>query len=226
VYVSVVGSYGNQITFSQNSITLPLYQTQAVALYGGSGGYYVSSNSNPSAVTASVNGTSLNLYGNSSGNASVTVCASFGAQCGVVYVTVGVGVSGLSLGQSSLNLSIGQSTQVSVSGSASPYISSNSSPQVVAAYVSGSTISVTALNSGTSTIVVCAYGAASCGTLTVTVGAGSSSLYIATTFLPQPVVGQYYSQSIQVTGGQAPYTFWLAGGTLPTGLSLSSSVWY
>ncbi|WP_223394925.1 Ig domain-containing protein [Caulobacter segnis] len=38
-----------------------------------------------------------------------------------------------------------------------------------------------------------------------------------------PQVGQYYSATISASGGSAPYTYSVATGSLPTGLSLSSS---
>ncbi|WP_377162888.1 putative Ig domain-containing protein [Prosthecobacter fluviatilis] len=41
--------------------------------------------------------------------------------------------------------------------------------------------------------------------------------------LAAPVVGTAYSQSITPAGGVSPYTFTLASGSLPTGLTLSSS---
>ena len=41
--------------------------------------------------------------------------------------------------------------------------------------------------------------------------------------LPSGTVGQAYSTQIQTTGGQAPITFNLVSGTLPPGLSLSST---
>jgi hypothetical protein len=41
--------------------------------------------------------------------------------------------------------------------------------------------------------------------------------------LPAGVVGTAYSQTISSSGGVAPYTYMLASGTLPTGLSLSNA---
>jgi hypothetical protein len=50
---------------------------------------------------------------------------------------------------------------------------------------------------------------------------GSTPLQITTSDLPGGTVGDYYSGSLGLTGGQPPYTWWLPGGTitLPPGLS-------
>src|SRR5262245_31559212 len=41
--------------------------------------------------------------------------------------------------------------------------------------------------------------------------------------LPNGVVGSSYSQTLSATGGTPPYSWSLASGSLPSGLSLSSS---
>jgi hypothetical protein len=48
------------------------------------------------------------------------------------------------------------------------------------------------------------------------------ALSITTSSLPDEVVQQNYSQALQATGGQAPYTWTKTAGDLPSGLSLSS----
>jgi Putative Ig domain/Right handed beta helix region/Dockerin type I domain len=49
------------------------------------------------------------------------------------------------------------------------------------------------------------------------------SLAITTNSLPNAIVGMAYSQSLTATGGTSPYTWKIVSGTLPVGLSLSSS---
>jgi len=48
-----------------------------------------------------------------------------------------------------------------------------------------------------------------------------AALSIVTKALPDAVVGAYYSQAVQATGGSAPYTWRLAQGALPAGISLT-----
>jgi hypothetical protein len=69
-----------------------------------------------------------------------------------------------------------------------------------------------------------------CNNLYVTVNSGTcygsncyGSLYFTTTNLPQPTVSQYYSQQLQASGGSGSYTYYLNSGSLPAGLSLSTS---
>lgn len=88
LYVTVQGgnNQGN-ITFGQNNVTVYNGQTTNVSIFGGVGNYNVSSNSNYSAVSASINGSMLVLVGGSSaGNATITVCDQ-NSRCGSVYVT-------------------------------------------------------------------------------------------------------------------------------------------
>jgi len=60
----------------------------------------------------------------------------------------------------------------------------------------------------------------SAATLTVT---SSPALAISTTGLPAGVVGQAYSAQLNATGGAMPYSWSVASGALPAGLTLSSS---
>jgi hypothetical protein len=61
----------------------------------------------------------------------------------------------------------------------------------------------------------------------ITIAAASahplSQLAVTTTALPQPVIQQAYSQTLQATGGTPPYTWSVASGQLPAGLALSSA---
>ena len=56
--------------------------------------------------------------------------------------------------------------------------------------------------------------------LTLTVNA---SLAVTTTSLPSAVLGVAYSVQLAATGGVAPYTWAISAGSLPTGLTLSST---
>jgi hypothetical protein len=64
------------------------------------------------------------------------------------------------------------------------------------------------------------------GTASVTVTAGSSSsfpLSVATTSLPAAVAGITYSSPLSAAGGKAPYSWTLASGPLPTGITVNSA---
>lgn len=81
-------------------------------------------------------------------------------------------------------------------------------------------ISGTLTGSGTYSFTVTvtdAHGTTSSQTYTGTVNA---PLAITTTSIPVPPVGSPYAQTVQTTGGVAPLTFALSGGSLPPGLTL------
>ncbi len=102
IYVTVSGSSASgQVTFGVTNPTVIVGQNTSISLSGGSG-YYVSSNANSNIVQASINGTSLALYGNNAGSSSVTVCAS-GGSCSTLYITVtSQSTSGQSTSQAAL----------------------------------------------------------------------------------------------------------------------------
>ncbi len=235
LYVTVTG-YGNNgsVTLSQNSMSLNVGQNLTTAIYGsGSGNYYVSNNSNSGVASASINGSTVNVYGNSAGSTNITVCQSGNNNCATLYVSVsGSGYYGgsLTLSQNSINLSTGQNLSVTVNGySGSLYISNNSNSSVATASISGNTVYVYANNTGSTTISICQnYNSSACASLYVTVnGYNNNNNYGAPYFtslnLPAAYVGQYYSQQLSVSGGQWPYTYTVSSGYLPNGMSLSSS---
>ena len=71
------------------------------------------------------------------------------------------------------------------------------------------------------TLMVCFFLQA-CGTNSTT-KLISSSLTVTTTSLPNGIVGTVYSGILKGSGGTTPYSWTLTAGTLPAGLSLSSS---
>lgn len=86
------------------------------------------------------------------------------------------------------------------------------------------TISGTATTAGTYTFTVAAIDTAAtvvsrAFTLVV---AAPTPLAVATTSLPNAVIGAAYSQALTATGGSGVYTFTASGGTLPPGLTLTA----
>ena len=78
-------------------------------------------------------------------------------------------------------------------------------------------ITVTATDSSTGT------GAPFNGSQSYTLTVNSATVVVAPASLPAATAGAAYNQTITASGGTAPYTFAVTVGTLPTGLTLSTS---
>jgi hypothetical protein len=148
LYVTVGGG-GNSgsVTFNPASVNLGVGQSSTVFVNAGYFGssLYISNNSNSSVVSASISGSTLYLQAGNIGSSTITVCQSSSA-CGYLYVTVGGtgGNGSISLSQTSLSLSVGQSSTVSVYNNGNLYgnyyVSSNSNSNVASASISGSSL--------------------------------------------------------------------------------------
>lgn len=219
-----------QISFSQTNVTLSPNQNLTLSIYGGYSSYYLSGNSNSSVASASVSGSSLQIYAYNSGSTQLTACANNNG-CGSVYVTV-TGQSGydnIRFSETNPTLSIGQSKTVSIYSSSgysgNYYLSGNSNANVVNAQISGSSLTLWGQNNGSSSLTIC-QGSNGCGSLFVNVSGynySGSFPQISVSSLPVAYAGQYYSYQLQAAGGSYPYTFAVSAGSLPQGLTLSSN---
>jgi beta-glucanase (GH16 family) len=100
------------------------------------------------------------------------------------------------------------------------------------AYSAGRTSSISTslpISAGTHKVVIRAWnsrgqnGSAYLSINVVSTTSAPSPIAITTSALPGATVGTGYSAALKATGGVPPYTWSLASGTLPAGLSLSSS---
>lgn len=218
-YYNNSGNYGGNVYLSQNSITINSLGSATVYVNGGSGnGYYVSSNSNSSAVSAYISGNTVNLSANSSwGSSTILICSnSSGYGCATLYVTISnsnynYNANQISLNPSSISLGVGQSANVTVYGGNNYYyLSSGGNSYIVNAGVNGNTINLYGRNPGSETLVICSsnissgnnYNYSSCSNLYVTVG---SSYYYGnnTNYYNTPTTGVSASG---VFLSQIPYT--------------------
>lgn len=176
-------STGGSISLSQNNLWLLTGQTANITVSGGTMPYSATGYST-SILTTSFNNNTLTITAVGSGSASVSVCSSGG---GCVNLSVLVnsgssssGTSTLSLSQNNISLAAGNSTTVSITGGGGYFIAYNSNPNVAAANVNGSLITVNALASGSADVSVCQNGG-SCSVLKITVPTSSSSTTSTTT---------------------------------------------
>jgi hypothetical protein len=142
---------------------------------------------------------------------------------GVTATFVGVGASAATPAPTSIaptSGAVGTSVTVTGTGFTSPGLS---------ATVAGEPVTVTVNSSTSATLVV--PGDAPSGTVTIALSNGGSALSPSFSFtvfqftsgFADAEVGANYTPRVGVTGGKAPYTWLVASGTLPAGLSFSSS---
>jgi large repetitive protein len=86
----------------------------------------------------------------------------------------------------------------------------------------GGVLSGTPSSAGTYTATINSQGASGAGVITYTFTI-DPAITLSPTTLPNGSTGTAYSQSLSASGTTSPYTFSLASGTLPTGLSLSGA---
>lgn len=213
-------NYGGSVYLSQNSININSLGNASVYINGGSSnGYYISSNSNSSVVSAYVSGNTINLSANSSsGSSTIVVCSnSSGSSCSTLYVTVnnnsGYNGNPITINPSNISLGIGQNANVNIYGGNNYYyLSSGSNSYIVNTTISGNTINLYGRNPGSETLVVCSsnigsgnnYNYSSCANLYVTVGntyySGNNNVnYYSTPTVGTSVSGVFLSQ-IPYTG--------------------------
>ena len=209
LYVSVDAqnnSSNTSISFSQNNPSLTIGQAQTISVYG-QNSYVLSNNSNSSAVSATLSGSSITLTGLTPGSSTLTVCAGGGAMCNYLYVTVQSSSSSvqptISLSQGSLDMIVGQNQVVSISGTGSYGISNNSNIGVALADISGSTVNIHALSQGSTTITVCAIGGSNSRTCSgVSVSVLQTQSQIASSTNPTITLSQ---TNLNMTIGQNQY---------------------
>jgi hypothetical protein len=121
-------------------------------------------------------------------------------------------------------LNTAYTTSLQANGGTQPYtfsLKSSTLPLGLTLSPSG-TISGTPTNSGTSTFTIAVQDASPTPqTVSVTLSITVISFHVVS--LATPVLGSSYSQTIVASGGIAPYTFSVASGSLPNGLTISSN---
>ena len=185
VVVASAGSASSAaVTLSTTAPSVAVGQSATVYVYGPTGvSFYVSSNSNPSAVQANLSGTTITLSGIAEGSSNISVCASSGSCANMTAtITASAVASNIALSQSSVALSVGQNATVIVSGGQTPYSVSGGSTAISQQSLSGNSLSVYGIGGGSSSVNVCS-AAGGCAILAVTVNgpAAASPSTTATT---------------------------------------------
>lgn len=196
-------------TTAPNQVSLAAGTTSTYTIGGGGGaaGFvnYKASSSNEQVATVKVDKTNLIVTAHTGGTAAIQVVDSAGANV-VINVTVPTNpVSGLAVAApASVTLIPGNTAQYKINGGIGPFTAVASNPNVVAVSTGNDTLSVTAANPGTSTIVV--YDRTGVSTkFELTVSGSSESAAMYTTApdgltLPANAMATY-----KIAGGLGPY---------------------
>jgi hypothetical protein len=216
IYITVQSSGTTALTFSVNNLTIANGNNAAVTISGGTGTYYVLSNSNSSAIGTSINASVITLTANAtSGSASITVCSTNMSSCGIITATAGTtNASYITFSNSTPTIPTGQNTTITISGTngGTYYVSNNTNSGIVQTNISASTLTLYGITNGSSVITVCS-SLGSCGTITATVSYSSNSGNIS---LSQTSLSLLTGQSISITvsGGSTPYNLPIASNNV------------
>lgn len=193
---------------SQITIAAGTTSTYTIGGGGGTAGFvsYKASSSNEEVATVKVDKTSLIVTGRTGGTASIQVVDSAGSNV-IINVTVPTStVSNLAIAApSAVALVPGNTVQYKINGGVGPFTAVASNPNVVAVAVGADSLSVTAANPGTSTVVVYdRTGASTKFELAVAGTTDSANLYTTAPesfFMPSKATATY-----KIAGGLGPYT--------------------
>lgn len=161
-------------------------------------------------------------------NGAVTLDTNTIASCGPVIACPFVSVNPATLPNGEVGAAYNQT--VTGSGGTAPYtfaVTSGALPNGLLLNAATGDITGSPLTAGTFHFTITATDANGCpGSRVYTVGIAGANCPIITLSpetLPSGVAGSTYSQIVSASGGVAPYTYSVASGTLPTGLTLNTA---
>lgn len=155
--------------FRPKTVNMHVSQTTSVSIRRRehTSGYILSSNSNSSIASASINGGVVTIQGLSAGSDTLTLCTTANRSiCSTITVNVDGSIA-LDRSQVSLN-AVGQAQRVTIYGTGPFHIAYNGNGSVAVAGVNNNILTILALANGNTAITVCQNNGA-CSTVNVTV---------------------------------------------------------
>lgn len=149
--------------------------------------------------------------------AGVAIAVGMLVAAGTAYATVPT------FGQTSITVSVGQSTSITTANDIDAYVGSNSASNIVSVSINGTQVTFTGVALGSSNVSLCGVGTASdCTNLSVTVttGSASSGLSFSQNDLSLPVSS---NQSVTVSGGTGTYSISSESNASVASASLSNN---
>ncbi len=197
-------------TSAPTSITLSNTTNQASFTVGGGVPPYSVSSGNPGVVGASVNGTSLNIFGANVGSTTVVIVDAVGTR-----IELGVSVTAAATGSASalrttapsaITLNTNASATYAIAGGAPPYVASSSAPAAVSTTVSGTNLAISAGASAAAAQILVTDSAGAQVVIAVTVGSTSTPALFTSAPATVTLAGAASSASFTVGGGVPPYS--------------------
>src|ERR1022692_1099033 len=210
--------------------TVGVAYSQALAASGGSPPYSwsVASGTLPAGLSLAAGGTLSGTPG-TAGPSSFTVRVTDSTSAtATAALSITINPPALGITTSSLpagTIGVAYSQALGASGGSPPYSWSVASGTLPAglSLVAGGTISGTPGAAGASSFTVRVTDSASASsTAALSITINPAALGITTSSLPAGTVGVAYSQALVASGGSPPYSWAVASGTLPAGLSLAA----
>ena len=168
---------------------------------GGGVGPYVIGNSNPTVLSAALNGTNLTLTGLAVGTANLVILDSAGSTVSLsVTVAPASSLDLFTTAPGSVTIAKGVPTPYSIGGGQPPYSASSSNLNVATVSLSGSTFTITGVANGGASVVV-RDGLGKIVTIAVTVGDAQMTLNPTTV---NAFIGDTVYSSL--SGGAGPYS--------------------
>ena len=206
---------------------------QIVTASGGTGPYTyaITSGTLPAGLTLNPSTGAITGTPTGSGTSAFTIGATdANGNTGSRSYSVNVGTSSLTLNPATLpsaTQGAPYSQVVTASGGTGPYtysVSSGALPAGLSLNPNTGAITGTPTGSGVSNFTIQALDSqGNTGGRAYSVNVGTNSLAVNPSSLPSGTQGLSYSQTVSATGGTGPYTFAIASGALPPGLSLNAN---
>jgi len=181
VFVFVPQAEAQGLVLSQYSVNVNMGQSQTITVTTPAGQIpNLISLTNGTVAYATVNSYQITIYGLNNGSTQMTFCT-YDNSCASVSVTVGGGNTNtygqITFSQNNPILTVGQSTTVNIfSNISNPsyYIQNNTNSGIVSASLNGSTLFITALNTGSTNVVICSNNISRCESVFVMVRTSGS----------------------------------------------------
>lgn len=174
--------------------------TNAVYTIGGGNGTYIATSSNTNVITASVNGNSLTVVGVAPGTANIAITDTAGDKVTIAVTTISQAL--FTTAPERVSITPGNSAVYTIGGGSGPYSVTTGNANVATASLTGNSLTVTGVASGTTNIAITDVVG---GKVTIAVDTTSSQA-LFTTAPKQISITPGTSGVYAIGGGTGPYS--------------------